>query len=140
MKYKSKVDAWMISFVALLGAAVIFTGIVWYVWAQWYWFAVAAFFYGVLIVPTFFRTYYKLTDTDLVLNYGLFLFNHKIPYSHILELNNVRGFSDSVALSRDCIEVIYYKGKLMHRILISPKNRSVFCKELLEHVEAPNLI
>jgi|GEM_PF-2006318 len=135
MKYKSKVDLWALIVTIVFGALLIFTAVVTHVWGQWYWFVIVAVFYSVVVLPVYFRTFYVLTDTDLILNQGLFMWSHKIPLKNILELNKVRGITDSVALSIDCIEVIYYKGKLMQRVLIAPEDRTTFWKEISEHVE-----
>ncbi|MCL2539841.1 MAG: PH domain-containing protein [Firmicutes bacterium] len=130
MKYKSKVGSLHLILLIVLTAVFVLTAAVWYSFGQWYWFVIFGVFYLGVFMPPFFYTKYEITKTDLVINCGIFWINHKIPLKNILELKSVRGIIDAIALSHDCIEVQYVKGKMLERVLISPDNRQQFWTEI----------
>ena len=87
-----------------------------------------------LLAPTLFLTHYTLTDKALQVRCS-FLFRADIPYRCIRRVSDSRDISLAPALSSDRIEIAYRISGGDGKVLISPKDKDAFAKELCRRAE-----
>ena len=81
---------------------------------------------GGIILPIYFNTYYLLEESKLHIQSG-FCINKWISYKDIQSVKETEDPTASAGLSLDRIEIRYSTG---NRILISPKDKNEFIKQL----------
>lgn len=75
-----------------------------------------------------FNTKYQIKD-DCIEVKSMF-FNWNIPLKEIININLCTSFLSAPALSISRVEIIYSVKGIRETIMISPKDRETFCKEL----------
>ncbi|MBU0474731.1 MAG: PH domain-containing protein [Bacteroidetes bacterium] len=76
----------------------------------------------------FITTYYLIIDKDLIIKSG-FMVNKSVPIDSIWEISETNNPLSSPANSFDRLEIKYSRNET---ILISPKNKDGFSKQLVE--------
>jgi hypothetical protein len=129
MKFKSKVDWWMHISLGILPAVNVLI-LVMYLRGGGLALLIPAIGLAIinvfLVLPIRLRTYYVLHESELHVKCGLGK-GVRIPYKSISSLKESKSPNASAALSFDRIEIIFGKNGY---VLISPKNKAVFLKEL----------
>ena len=135
MKFKTKIDWWInLVFAAFLIVNIFFA--VSFVYS----FADIGDIIGIisltpvsifLILPIWLNTYYFLDKDELLVKSGL-MKGKRISYSQIISISETRSFISSPALSLDRLEIKYKakSGNFSDTIIISPKEKAEFIKEL----------
>lgn len=90
--------------------------------------AVIYFFTIVLLWWPILNTRYIVTEQDLMIH--SMLFKWQINRSDITKVSESHNFISSPALSLDRLRIDYQKNGVISHILISPKDKDVFCKLL----------
>ena len=75
----------------------------------------------VMLLPSYFCTYYKVNDHQLLVKSGLF--SWKIPLSEIESIEPTHSFLSAPALSLDRLAIHYGDG---NRVVVSPKDKQGF--------------
>lgn len=75
----------------------------------------------VILLPSYFYTYYKVNDHQLLVKSGLF--SWKIPLSEIESIEPTHSFLSAPALSLDRLAIHYGDG---NRVVVSPKDKQGF--------------
>lgn len=81
----------------------------------------------VILLPSYFYTYYKVNDHQLLVKSGLF--SWKIPLSEIESIEPTHRFLSAPALSLDRLAIYYSDGK---RVVVSPKDKAGFIDVIQE--------
>jgi len=136
MKFKAKIDWWM----HLLSAALVILNIG----------AVICLVFGIIdtaiaillviiftptniffIIPMWFNTFYLLAENELVVKCGISK-AERIEYEQITSIDKTREPVRAPAPSLDRIEVRYKakSGKFSDKVIISPKNKGEFIRQL----------
>lgn len=79
----------------------------------------------VILLPSYFYTYYKVNDHQLLVKSGLF--SWKIPLSEIESIEPTHSFLSAPALSLDRLAIHYGDG---NRVVVSPKDKQGFIKAI----------
>ena len=79
----------------------------------------------VMLLPSYFHTYYKVNDHQLLVKSGLF--SWKIPLSEIESIEPTHSFLSAPALSLDRLAIHYSDGK---RVVVSPKDKQGFIEAI----------
>lgn len=74
------------------------------------------------------NTRYIVTEQHLMIH--SMLFKWQINQSDITKISESHNLISSPALSLDCLRIDYHKNGVASHILISPKDKDVFCKAL----------
>lgn len=131
MKYKSRIDWWFwcIS-VLLLGIGAVMlscksartAGIVW-----------TSIITAVLVMSVF-DTSYIFEQESLIVRFSLFE-KYVIPYMDIVNITKIRNFDKDrgIGLSADRIKIEWFKDGGKEYVLVSPKDRDGFIKEINGH-------
>lgn len=82
----------------------------------------------ILFVHTFATTYYQIEQNKLFIHSGVF--NWAIPLNEIKSVKQTRSLLSAPALSLDRLLIVHEKGEIM----ISPKNKARFLKEIEEKI------
>ena len=75
----------------------------------------------VILLPSYFYTYYQVDDHQLLVKSGLF--SWKIPLSEIESIEPTHSFLSAPALSLDRLAIHYGDG---NRVVVSPKDKQGF--------------
>lgn len=79
----------------------------------------------VMLLPSYFYTYYQVDDYQLLVKSGLF--SWKIPLSEIESIEPTHSFLSAPALSLDRLVIHYGDGK---RVVVSPKDKQGFIEAI----------
>jgi len=135
MIYPTKKDAWLVLIVALAGLLLIiqlfnrliFNGL--HNPGTWILCAVFIFYFGILILFAY-PVYYEITTSALKIRSGILL-RYTIPLSSIVHVVPTRNPVSSPAWSLDRLRIEYLKDSKKRIILISPKDKKTFIRELI---------
>ena len=84
---------------------------------------------ALLFLPLWLNTVYILEERALQI-YSGFSRRLTVPYDSILSVGSVRGGAGLAALSLDRLEIVYSTGARDGQVLISPRNREDFLRQL----------
>lgn len=122
VKFKSKIDLWLILFlVSIFGGIAIkmaFDG----VWGV----LIFILFVIVFIIHMFTTTFYIIEGEKLIIKCG-FLINISIPVATIKKISDTNNIMSSPALSLDRLEILYNK---FDTVMISPKEKTKFIEAI----------
>ena len=79
----------------------------------------------VILLPSYFYTYYKVNDHQLLVKSGLF--SWKIPLSEIESIEPTHSFLSAPALSLDRLAIHYGDG---NRVVVSPMDKQGFIEAI----------
>ena len=84
-------------------------------------------------IPLWFRTYYEFGESELIIRCGLGK-GMRVDYSRIVSVSGTKNPLSSPALSMDRLEIkyVYISGKSTDTVLISPKDKDGFIRQLAE--------
>jgi membrane protein YdbS with pleckstrin-like domain len=136
MIYPTKKDIWLVLIVAIGGFVLLVQAINLSIVKgfhhpeTWIFFAVSIFYFGILMLLAY-PVNYEITTSTLEIRSGIFL-HYKIPLSSIVRVVPTRNPLSSPAWSLDRLRIDYLKNNKKRVILISPKDKKTFLRELIE--------
>nr|MBQ4319947.1 PH domain-containing protein [Clostridia bacterium] len=135
MKFKSKVDWWFYLVAAVLTVIPAVLAVMMITERQPLWLPVCLFIVidALLVYPSLVGTYYILEENELIVKSGLSTLT-KVPYRYIVSVNETRNPLSSPALSLDRLE-IRWAGEKKGFVLISPKDKALFMRELNDRMK-----
>ncbi len=134
MTYRSKVDAWIAALLVIAGGGTVAAAVALIVRSHHV--RDGAVPLGVLAVIGLlsFPLHYQLTDTELIVRSGVTRW--RIPFASIVRVQSSSAMWSSPALSADRLEVSYTKNGKLKRVLISPKEKEYFLRDLQMRIPA----
>ena len=136
MIYPTKKDIWLVLIVAL-GGFVLLVQVINLIIVKGFhhpetWILCGAFifYFGILMLLAY-PVNYEITTSTLEIRSGILL-HYKIPLSSIVRVVPTRNPLSSPAWSLDRLRIDYLKNSKKRVILISPKNKKTFLRELIE--------
>jgi membrane protein YdbS with pleckstrin-like domain len=138
MIYPTKKDTWLVLIVAI-GGFVLFVQVINLIIVKgfhhpetWILCSVFIFYFGVLMLLAY-PVNYEIKTLTLEIRSGILL-HYKIPLSSIFRVVPTRNPLSSPAWSLDRLRIDYLKNSKKRVILISPKDKKIFLRELIERI------
>jgi membrane protein YdbS with pleckstrin-like domain len=138
MIYPTKKDSWLVLIVALGGFVLLIKAINlimvkgFHHPETWILCAVFVFYAGILMLFAY-PINYEITTSTLEIRSGILL-HYKIPLSSIVSVLPTRNPLSSPAWSLDRLRIDYLKNSKERVVLISPKDKKTFLRELIERI------
>jgi membrane protein YdbS with pleckstrin-like domain len=135
IRYRSKVDAWLAA--VLLGAFLItlmamsFVVVLLGAFATAWWIVVFVLVIWGFVLSLLFPLYYEITASTLLVRSGWI--RRQIPLSSIQRVFPTNNPLSAPALSLDRLQVEYTQGSLPRFVLISPRDKPSFLRDLADH-------
>ena len=136
MIYPTKRDIWIVLIVTISGFLLLVQAINLIIVKgfdypeTWIFCAALIFFWGIIMLLAY-PVNYEITTSTLEIRSGILL-HYKIPLSSILRVVPTRNPLSSPAWSLDRLRIDYLKNGKKRVILISPKDKKTFLRELIE--------
>ncbi|HYA11641.1 MAG TPA: PH domain-containing protein [Thermodesulfovibrionales bacterium] len=143
MIYPTKKDIWLVFIVAIGGFGLIVQAINliivkgFHYPQTWILFAASVFYFGILVLFAY-PVNYEITTSTLEIRSGILL-HYKIPLSSIESVVPTRNPLSSPAWSLDRLRIDYLKNNKKRVIMISPKDKKTFIRELIERTPSLKL-
>ncbi|WP_151749407.1 PH domain-containing protein [Acinetobacter seifertii] len=131
MKFRSKIDWWLLLIFVVITANIIFK-----IYQEVHHSSMGTNFshliiYSLVIVVIWFpifSTYYVVENSTLVIN--SLVFHWKINIDDIIQIEPTHNPLSSPALSLDRLKISYMKNGRVAKVMISPKDKEVFLNNL----------
>ncbi|MCI9845885.1 PH domain-containing protein [Flavobacterium pectinovorum] len=121
-KFKSKIDLWLILFLAIILGGMLIKLLYDGVWLV----SLLIFSQIVFIAHMFTTTFYVIESEKLIIKCG-FLINTSISVATIKKISETNNIMSSPALSLDRLEILYNK---FDTVMISPKDKTRFIEAI----------
>jgi membrane protein YdbS with pleckstrin-like domain len=138
MIYPTKKDTWLVLIVAI-GGFVLLVQVINLIIDKgfhhpeaWILSSVFIFYFGVLMLLAY-PVNYEITTSTLEIRSGILL-HYKIPLSSIVRVVPTKNPLSSPAWSLDRLRIDYLKNSKKRVIMISPKDKKIFLRELIERI------
>ncbi|KAF2512763.1 PH domain-containing protein [Flavobacterium zhairuonense] len=118
VKFKSKIDIWLVLFLSLVLGGALINALYNKVWGA----SIVLGIIIVFIVHMFLNTFYTIEEGKLKIKCG-FLINSTVYTQKIKKISETNSIMSSPALSFDRLEIVYNK---FDTVIISPKDKNGF--------------
>ncbi len=122
MKFKSKIDLWLVLFLSVIFGGIAINMALNGVWGSLIFILLVIAF----IVHMFATTFYIIEDKKLIVKCG-FLITIPIPVEKIKKISETNDLMSSPALSLDRLEILY---NISDTVMISPNEKTKFIESI----------